>query len=157
MVTASMADAWFEGQCRGPLPLTVLYDQRCDLCRKLKGWLAGQPTLVPIEFVAAGSPEARRRFPALDHTRSVTVLTVVAADGAIYQGERTWLICAWALPAWQPVAERLSTRRGLTLVRLAASIVDGYRHRRSAASYRENCVQCRAAAPSPPPATNHGR
>ena len=151
MVTASMADAWLEGECRGPIPLTVLYDQRCPLCRKLKAWLAGEATLVPVTFVAAGSPDARRRFPALDHDRTITVLTVVAADGAVYEGERAWLICAWSLPSWRPLAERLASRTGLPLARALARTVDRYRHRLIARSYRDSCDQCRIAAPSAPP------
>jgi predicted DCC family thiol-disulfide oxidoreductase YuxK len=149
MVTPLMADAWLEGEWRGQVPLTVLYDPRCPLCRKLRGWLAGQRTVVPIEFVAAASPEAAARFPDLDHARTVTVLTVVAADGAVFEAERAWLMCAWALPSWQPVAERLGTRAGLPLVGVVARAVDWYRHRLIARSYREGCVRCRLTAPTP--------
>jgi predicted DCC family thiol-disulfide oxidoreductase YuxK len=151
MVTMAMADAVFEGQCRGVVPLTVLYDERCTLCRKLKSWLAGQASLVPIEFLAAGSTEAQCRFPALDHRRSITVLTVVGGDGAVYEGERAWLVCAWALPSWQPIAERLATRSGLHFTRIASRAIDRYRHQRIVATYRVDCEQCRIAAPTTPP------
>ncbi|MDP9073714.1 MAG: DUF393 domain-containing protein [Actinomycetota bacterium] len=150
MMTPVMADAWLSGESRGRVPLTVLYDPRCRLCRKLRAWLAGQPTVVPIEFLAAASPEAVARFPDLDHHRTVTVLTAVAADGAVFEAERAWLVCAWALPSWQPVAERLGTRTGLRLVGVAARTVDWYRHRLIARTYREGCVRCRLTAPSPP-------
>jgi hypothetical protein len=53
------------------------------------------------------------------------------------------LICAWALPSWQSVAERLGTRTGLPLVRVFARAVDGYRHRLIARSYGGACEQCR--------------
>jgi predicted DCC family thiol-disulfide oxidoreductase YuxK len=149
MLTPQMADAWWQGECRGRVPLTVLYDLRCPLCRKLRAWLEGQATVVPIEFLAAASPEAVRRFPRLDHQRTITVLTVVAADGAVFEGERAWLVCAWALPSWQPVAERLGTRTRLPLVRILARTVDWYRHRLIARSYGETCAQCRLAAPCP--------
>ncbi|MDQ6614056.1 MAG: DUF393 domain-containing protein [Actinomycetota bacterium] len=152
MVTPLMADAWLEGECRGPVPLTVLYDPRCPLCRKLRAWLAGQSTMVPIEFLAAASPEAVSRFPYLDHHRTMTVLTVVARDGGVFEGERAWLVCAWALPSWQAVAERLGSRSGLPLVRVFARTVDRYRHRLIARPYRGTCAQCRIAAPVPPPA-----
>jgi hypothetical protein len=105
--------------------------------------LAGQATVVPIEFLAAASPEAVRRFPHLDHQRTITVLTVVARDGAVFEGERAWLVCAWTLPSWQPLAERLVLARS----------VDGYRHRLIARSYGETCAQCRIAAP--PPIADH--
>jgi hypothetical protein len=75
---------------------------------------------------------------------------VVAADGAVFEGERAWLACAWALPAWQAMAERLGTRSGLALARILAHGVDRYRHRLIARSYRESCAQCRIVAPPPP-------
>jgi predicted DCC family thiol-disulfide oxidoreductase YuxK len=146
-----MADAWLQGECRGRVGLTVLYDVRCPLCRRLRAWLAGQPTVVPIEFLAAASPAAASRFPYLDHRRTITVLTVVAADGAVFEGERAWLVCAWALPSWQPVAERLGTRSGLPVARLMARTADWYRHRLIARSYRGTCAPCRLAAPPPAP------
>ena len=77
-----MAQAILEGGQRGHTALTVLYDERCPLCRKLREWLGRQATTLPIEFVAAASPEARRRFPTLDHQRTITLLTVVARNGA---------------------------------------------------------------------------
>ncbi len=149
MFTPLMADAWLEGEWRGRVPLTVLYDRRCPLCLKLRAWLAGLPTVVPIEFVPAASAEAVARFPDLNHSRTVTVLTVVAADGAVFAAERAWLVCAWALPSWRPVAERLGTRTGLPLVAVVARAVDWYRHRLIARSYREGCVRCRSTAPPP--------
>ncbi|GAA0656061.1 hypothetical protein GCM10009535_38710 [Streptomyces thermocarboxydovorans] len=45
----------------------MLYDAGCSLCRFLRDWLARQRQLVPLEFVPAGSEEAHRRFPGLDH------------------------------------------------------------------------------------------
>ena len=147
MMTPDMADAIVEGGRRGTPKLTVLYDERCPLCRRLRDWLARQPAVAELEFAAAGGVDARRRFPHLDHERTTTVLTVVAGDGAVYEGERAWLVCAWALPRWQPVAEQLGTRGRLRLVRVVARLVDGYRHRLLAAS-RDSCGDgCRVAAP----------
>jgi len=161
MTTAEMADALAAGERRRPLPFTVLHDERCPLCRKLHAWLARQPTLVPIEFVAANSPEARRRFPRLDHVRTQFVLTVVGADGAVYEGERAWLVCAWALPRWQATAEHASSRVRLPFVRLATRAVDGYRHRLLHRTYGGACgtAGCRLTAPPSwgPPDPRHRR
>jgi predicted DCC family thiol-disulfide oxidoreductase YuxK len=142
-----MAEAVVTGGARATLDVTVLYDERCPLCRRLKVWLAGQRTLRPITFVAADSPEAHTRFPELDHVRSTTVLTVVTSDGAVYEGERAWLVCGWTLPSWQPFAENVGTGVRLRLVRLATRAVDGYRHRliRNAPP----CEACNLAAPKP--------
>ena len=53
----------------------------------------------------------------------------MASDGAVYEGERAWLVCGWALPGWQPVAEGLGGGIRLRLVAAAARAVDLYRHR----------------------------
>lgn len=138
-MTLAMAEAIVTGGRREGLCLTVLYDERCPLCRRLKHWLGRQPTLSAVGFLAADSPEARRRFPHLDHPRTTQVLTVVASDGAVYEGERAWLVCGWALPAWQPVAEHLGHGARLRMVRVAARLVDGYRHRLIRSAPCESC------------------
>lgn len=148
MFSFELASARLEGEWRGPPGLTVLYDQRCPLCRRLKAWLGSQPTLVRIEFVASGSDEATRRYPHLDHERTMTVLTVVATDGAVYEGERAWLACAWTLPRWQPVAEHLGSRPALLGVKVVARAVDRHRERRLASTYRPSCDTCGISAPT---------
>ena len=136
-----MAEAIVEGgrrRAEGLAGLTVLYDERCPLCRRLREWLAAQATLAPVEFVAADSPTAHRRYPGLDHRRTIRVLTAVGHDGAVYEAERAWLACGSLLPAWQPVAERFASGLRLRLARVGVRAVDGYRHRRLP------CPTCRA-------------
>ena len=140
-----MAEAIVAGGQREQLSLTVLYDERCPLCRRLRQWLGEQPTLRPISFVAASSPEARARFPQLDHERTTRMLTVVASDGAVYESERAWLMCGWVLPSWRPTAEHLGTGVRLQLVRVATRLVDGYRHR--VVGRHGDCERCSVAAP----------
>ena len=134
------------------------YDERCPLCRRLRAWLSGQATLAPIEYVAADSPEARRRFPELDHRRTTEVLTMVRADGAVYEGERAWLVAAWLLPKWQAAAEHLFSTVRLALVRFGVRLVDAVRpHLRDRPipwpvpydSYGSRCDRCRIVAPPP--------
>ena len=148
----AMAEALVVGSEARSRSLTVLYDERCPLCRRLKAWLAGQATLVPIRFVPAGGDVARRRFPELDHLRTTTVLTVITERGEVYEGERAWLVCGWALPSWQPLAERFSGRRGRRAAAVAARFVDAYRHRLMAldGSTDSGCGRCRIAAPPGP-------
>jgi predicted DCC family thiol-disulfide oxidoreductase YuxK len=116
---------------RTELPLTVLYDERCDLCRRLRDWLSRQPTLNPVEFVAAGSPAARARWPELDPERTTRILTVVASDGGVYEADRAWLLCAWALPKWRPVAEHVASPTRRRVVGAVGRLMDYYRHRRA--------------------------
>lgn len=108
--------------------LVVLYDGDCPLCRRFRAWLERQPLLVPVEFVAAGSAEARRRFPALDHIRSLEEVTVVADDGSVWTGEHAWVMCLWATFGHRPLAERLAGPAGLPLARIAAHTAAGLRH-----------------------------
>jgi predicted DCC family thiol-disulfide oxidoreductase YuxK len=88
--------------------LTVLYDADCGLCRTARAWLASRAQLVPLEFVAAGSDEARRRYPALDPAETLADITVVADDGGVYSGDSAWIICLWALDGYRGLAARLS-------------------------------------------------
>lgn len=148
-MTLEMAAAVLAGKQRDGIGLTVLYDDRCPLCRRLKAWLGQQATCVPIELVAAASEEARRRYPRLDHERTVTVLTVIDGAGGVYEGERAWLVCAWALPRWRAAAERFDGRVRRSVVRATTKAIDGYRHRLLRSTYGETCDTCRVTAPPP--------
>jgi predicted DCC family thiol-disulfide oxidoreductase YuxK len=88
--------------------LTVLYDAGCGLCRTARAWLASRAQLVPLEFVPAGSAEARRRFPALDPSETLAEITVVADDDGVYTGDGAWIICLWALDGYRGLAARLA-------------------------------------------------
>lgn len=89
--------------------LTIIYDARCELCRRIRSWLEAQPAYVRLDFVAAGSDEARRRFPDLDHVAALEELTVVSDAGDVYAGAQGWLMCLWALRDYRAWALRLGT------------------------------------------------
>ncbi|WP_248580158.1 DCC1-like thiol-disulfide oxidoreductase family protein [Nocardioides sp. InS609-2] len=107
--------------------LTVLYDADCPLCTRFRGWLMTQALIVPLDLVAAGSDEARRRFPSLDHARTLEEITVVGGDGSVWTHEHAWVMCLWATRAHRGLAERLSTPRWLPLARGAAYSAAGLR------------------------------
>jgi predicted DCC family thiol-disulfide oxidoreductase YuxK len=86
--------------------LTVLYDANCGVCRRARSWLEGQAKYVPMEFIAAGSDEARERYPALDHARTLADLTVVGDDRDVYHGANGWLVSLWALRGYREWALR---------------------------------------------------
>src|SRR4051794_18372944 len=96
---------------------TVLYDAACPLCRTARRWLAGRTQIVPLSFVAAGSAEARRLFPGLDHAATLQDLTVIADDGPYYIGDAAWVACLWALADYRRTAERISSPRLLPTAR----------------------------------------
>jgi predicted DCC family thiol-disulfide oxidoreductase YuxK len=117
--------------------LTVLYDARCPLCTFLRDWLVRQRQLVPLELVAAGSEEAGRRFPGLDHAATLEEITVVGDAGQVYRGGAAWVVTLWALADHRPTAHRLSTPAGARLARgavlAAAKWREGQRARREGA------------------------
>jgi predicted DCC family thiol-disulfide oxidoreductase YuxK len=89
--------------------LTVLYDARCSVCCRARRWLSRQPSYVDLEFVRAGSAEARDRYPELSAARTQEELTVVGDDGSIYRGAKAWLICLWALRQYRSWSLTLSS------------------------------------------------
>ena len=97
--------------------LTVLYDARCNLCSHLRAWLEAKPAYVELAFLPAGSQEARRRFPALDHAATTSELTVISDDGAVYIEAKAFLMCLWALRDYRAWSLRLSSPDMIPLAR----------------------------------------
>lgn len=107
--------------------LTVLYDPACALCQRARIWLAAQPQYVRLEFIPAGSPLAKSRFPALDHETTLRELTVIGDGGEVYRGAKAWLMNLWALREYRETALRWSTPERLPLARRLVAWVSQYR------------------------------
>jgi predicted DCC family thiol-disulfide oxidoreductase YuxK len=107
--------------------LTVLYDPDCRLCSFASGWLARQRQLVPLDLVPVGSPEAVRRFPALDHTATRKEVTVVGDAGQVYRGDSAWIVCLWALADHRRFSHTLTSPAGRKLARAAVLRAAKYR------------------------------
>ncbi|MDT7573290.1 MAG: hypothetical protein QOE05_3464 [Actinomycetota bacterium] len=117
--------------------IAVLYDARCNLCRAARGWLERQAQLVPLEFVPAASPEARERFPFLDHDATLQEITVVGDDGGVWIGAKAWVVCLWALEGKRGLAHRLSSPAMMPKARALVSFVA--RHRTALGTYGDTC------------------
>jgi predicted DCC family thiol-disulfide oxidoreductase YuxK len=109
--------------------LTVLYDTTCDLCRSARVWLEGQPKYVPLTFIPAGSPLAKRRFPEIDAASTLRDLTVIDDQGAVYRGAKAWLMCLWALRDYREQALRLASPTVMPAARRFISMVSRNRRR----------------------------
>ncbi|WP_307813491.1 DCC1-like thiol-disulfide oxidoreductase family protein [Streptomyces sp. N35] len=107
--------------------LTVLYDAECPLCTHLRNWLVKQRQLVPLDLVPAGSQEARRRFPGIDHGRTLDEITVVGDGGQVYQGPAAWVVCLWALAEHRPMAHRVASHSGARFARAVLLAAAKYR------------------------------
>jgi predicted DCC family thiol-disulfide oxidoreductase YuxK len=103
--------------------LTVLYDGGCGLCSWAKDWMLRQSPLVRLEFVAAGSGEARTAYPQLPPGE----LAVVADTGEVWLGNRAWIVCLWALREYRDLAFRLTSPGLLRFAQEAFSAVSRHR------------------------------
>lgn len=112
--------------------LTVLYDAGCELCCAASEWLAAQPTHIPVRLVAAGSDEARARFPGLDHAATMGQLTAIGDDGDVYHDDKAWVVSLWATREHRAWATRLAAPGAQRLTRGFTSWVG--RHRRALGS-----------------------
>jgi predicted DCC family thiol-disulfide oxidoreductase YuxK len=108
--------------------LTVLFDPGCALCRAARAWLEGRKKYVAMEFMGAGTAEARRRFPGLDPASTLKEITVVDEGLRVYRGEKAWLMCLWALREYRETALRWSRPDRLPYARRFVAWVS--RHRR---------------------------
>ena len=84
--------------------LFIVYDSACGLCSTVREWTVRQALLLPIEFLAAGSGEAWRRFGNLPPGE----LAVVADTGEVWLGNHAWVVCLWALRDYREWSLRLS-------------------------------------------------
>ena len=126
--------------------LTILYDARCNLCMHVRSWLETQPSYLDLVFLAAGSSEARQRFPQLDHTVTLDELTVVSDEGAVYTGANAWVICLWALKDYRAWALRLSSPELLPLARRVVLWVAQNRFRFGSRSLEQALTEQQALA-----------
>jgi predicted DCC family thiol-disulfide oxidoreductase YuxK len=140
--------------------LTVLYDPHCRLCRAVREWLGRQRQLVPLTFVAAGSPAARERFPGLDHAATLSEITVVGDRGQIFAGDAAWIACLWALAKHRGLAHRLATPAGRPLARAAVLVAAKLRASLTDAGPATDCADGSCAVDVPRPdggRREHGR
>jgi predicted DCC family thiol-disulfide oxidoreductase YuxK len=89
--------------------LFVLFDPNCGFCRRCKQWLQIQRQIIPLTFIEAASSEAKQLFPVLNHEETLTELTVISDNGAVYHGTKAWLIVLWSLKDYRGWARTLAT------------------------------------------------
>lgn len=104
--------------------LYVLYDSRCVLCRRIRDWIRGQQAYIPVVLLAAGSVEARRKFPSVPPGE----LTVIASDGRLWKGDHAWVVVLFALKRYRAWARRLASPLLLPLARQAFAAVSEQRN-----------------------------
>lgn len=107
--------------------LTIVYDERCAVCRRVRDWLLTQPTHIPVELLAAGSPAARRRYGALPWLGDE--LVVAADSGEAWVGPAAFVTALWATVRYRPWSYRLSGPKLAPLAESFFHMVSKRRHR----------------------------
>jgi len=115
--------------------LTVLYDPNCGLCKRAQAWLMSKPKYLELVFVPATSDEARYRYPQLNHAMTLTDLTVISDQGAVYFGSKAWLMVLWALCRYREWSYRLATPELLPTTRRVVSLISEHRYQLSRAAH----------------------
>ena len=105
--------------------LTILYDAGCELCRRCRIWMEGEPAWVELEFVASSSDDARARFGTIPWRSGE--LVVVADDGRVWAGGAAFLVCLWALREWREWSYRLASPELVPLAELCFRVLSAER------------------------------
>lgn len=108
--------------------LSVLYDADCEICRRLRVWLAQQPGYVPLLFVPLQSPDLASRFPGVEGLRPSAELVVISDAGEVWFGGHAWVTVLWALREYRSWTLRLAHPSLLPLARRACALVSENRH-----------------------------
>jgi predicted DCC family thiol-disulfide oxidoreductase YuxK len=108
--------------------LYVIYDARCELCRRCRVWLARQAAFVPLVFIPLQSPDLAERFPGIERLAPEKEIVVIGDGGQVWQGGAAWVMCLWALRDYREWAQRLSNPMLLPLARRACELVSERRH-----------------------------
>ncbi len=101
--------------------LTVLYDNRCEFCRRCSRWLGLQEKFLELELLPYDSAQVPERFPGLELDGND--LVVVSDEGDVYIGSQAFIMCLWALQDYREWSVRLSSPVLLPLARKAFNLL----------------------------------
>jgi predicted DCC family thiol-disulfide oxidoreductase YuxK len=111
--------------------LYVLYDPKCEICRRLKDWILVQRSWIGIAVLEAGSEKARRLFPELEQITTKDDLAVISDEGAVYLNNHAWIMVLYAMVEYRDWAARLTHPLLAPLARQAFAALSKNRHRLS--------------------------
>ena len=89
--------------------LYVLYDEHCELCKRLKDWLLGQRCWLSLRVLPAMSDASRAMFPGLEQVAGAADLAVISDTGEVYLNNHAWIMCLYALEEYRDWALRLAS------------------------------------------------
>ena len=130
--------------------LTLLYDETCVVCVRARDWLLSEPTYLPVELLAAGSPAARARFAAIPWRGAE--LVVVGDDGRVWYGTSAFLVAMWATRRWRAWSYRLTGTHLAPLANRFFNLVSKHRKRAGRVLSSDTCDDCATGVLAPWPA-----
>lgn len=89
--------------------LYVLYDEKCELCKRLKDWLLGRACWIELHVVPANHQRIRQMFPGLERIATAGDLVVISDAGEVYLNNRAWIMALYALEEYRDWAVRLAS------------------------------------------------
>jgi len=108
--------------------LYVLYDPKCELCRRLKDWILVQRSWIGLAVLEAGSDKAKRLFPELEGIARKDDRAVISDEGAVYLNDRAWIMVLYAMVDYRDWAGRLTHPILMPLARQAFAALSKNRH-----------------------------
>ena len=112
--------------------LYVLYDPKCEICRRLKDWILVQRSWIGIAVLEAGSEKAKRLFPGLEQIATHDDLAVVldngSDEGTVYLNDRAWIMVLYAMVEYREWTARLTHPLLMPLARQAFAALSKNRH-----------------------------
>src|SRR5580692_5892258 len=108
--------------------LYVLYDPKCEICRRLKDWILVQRSWIGIAVLEAGSEKAKRLFPELERIATQDDLVVISDEGAVYLNDHAWIMVLYAMVEYRDWAARLTHPLLMPLARQAYAALSRNRH-----------------------------
>ena len=109
--------------------LTILFDAKCELCRRVRFWLENQSVFVPLAFVPLQAPDLEERFPGVTALDPARQILVVSDSGDVWRGADAWIMCLWALREYREWSQRLASPLLRPFARRICELVSTNRHR----------------------------
>lgn len=109
------------------LHLTVLYDQECGMCNRLKQLLRTMPTYGTLEFLPLQDPSVPTRFPGIERYQPEKRLVAVDHQKKVFLGEGAWIMVLYMVQEYRELSLTLSTPRMRPLSRVVCNWISSHR------------------------------
>ena len=85
----------------GDIPVVLIYDGECSVCRGAVEWIRERSDLHDFEFFSCHSEDLPRRFPTIGKSACLTAMHLVLPGGKVLAGERAVPEILLRLEGWR--------------------------------------------------------